>query len=82
MKFHRFVVMCVILFLIMGVTFYALIESGVLESEEVQRITHFFEKKETDESSEVVDNTENEISTENTTEEKADGTEVVEVVSE
>ena len=44
MKFHRFVIMCVILFLIFGVTFYALIESGVLESEEVQNITHFFDK--------------------------------------
>lgn len=82
MKFHRFVIMCVILFLIFGVTFYALIESGVLESEEVQNITHFFDKKETVESQEMVENNETEVSTSSDTEEKTDETEVVEVVSE
>ncbi len=82
MKFHRFVVMCVIFFLILGVAFYALIESGVLESDEVQSVTHFFEKKETDESQEMVENNENEVSTNSNTEEKADETDVVEVISE
>ncbi|MCR5186659.1 MAG: hypothetical protein K6D97_06050 [Clostridia bacterium] len=82
MKFHRFVVMCMIFFLILGVAFYALIESGVLESEEVQNITHFFDKKENVESQETVENNETEVSIGSDTEEKTDETEVVEVVSE
>ncbi len=82
MKFHKLLIMCVILFLIFGVTFYALIESGVLESEEVQNITHFFDKKENVESQETVENNETEVSTGSDTEEKTDETEVVEVVSE
>ena len=46
MWYHKFLILLVILFLILGVTFYALIDSEVLESDEVQNVVHFFDKKE------------------------------------
>ncbi len=50
---HKFVILLVILFLILGVTFYLLIDSRVLESDEVQNAVHFFDRKEKEVEEEV-----------------------------
>ena len=80
MWYHKFIMLLAILFLILGVTFYALIDSGVLESDEIQNVVHFFDKKETesseDSSEDVVESTE--INTEEETDEDA----LIEVTSE
>ncbi len=46
MWMHKFVILLVILFIILGVTFYCLIDSGVLQSDKVQNVVHVFDKEE------------------------------------
>ena len=49
MGFHKFVILLVILFLFLGTTFYLLIDSGVLDTITVPKISdivHVFNKKE------------------------------------
>lgn len=46
MWMHKLVILLVILFLLLGITFYCLIDSGVLHSDKVQNVVSFFDKEE------------------------------------
>ena len=76
MWMHKFVILLVVLFLIFGVTFYLLIDSGVLESYKVQRALHIFERDTEEVEEEVEEELEKEVEEiEGTNEESNDETE-------